>query len=239
MPPDRLLVVDDDPDVRALVSLAAAPAYEVALASTAGEALEQARSFRPDVILLDVMMPGMDGRQTLQALRADDATARIPVVFITAGADRFDGPEYRALGALGVISKPFDPLALTTTLARMCHGTPAEPARAPFAALGGSYAEALPRTIAEMKDLAAGLAAGGWQRPVVESLAVTAHRMAGSAGLYGLDRVGAAASMLSTALRRILEDGRWPPSRPATDVLTLVRAVARAAPRKARRRADS
>ena len=83
--PERVLLVDDDPDVHTLVSLALGErgGYTVEVSGSASEALERARSFQPDLILLDVVMPGTDGRQTLKALRADEATAHIPVIFLS------------------------------------------------------------------------------------------------------------------------------------------------------------
>jgi CheY-like chemotaxis protein len=239
---ERVLLVDDDPDVLAIVSLAltAAPGYEVATAATAREALDQARSFRPDIILLDIMMPGTDGRGTLEALRADEETARIPVVFVTAGADRFDCPEYRALGALGVISKPFDPCLLPATLARLRKGEAVDESYpAPLAALAATYEESLRETLGSMEELAAGVARGGWQRPIVESLRALAHRLEGTAGLYAQSRTSATAGRLAGMLKRILDDDRWPPTRPPGDIVRLVQAVARTAPRRPRRAAPS
>ena len=234
----RVLVVDDDPDVRALVSLTlrALGGYTVETSPSASDALEQARSFAPDLILLDVMMPGMDGRQALKALRADEATAHIPVIFISAGVDRSDAPEYRALGALGVIPKPFDPALLPATLERMCHGQPIEEAHRPdLETLRAAYCTDLPATIGGMEALAARLVAGGWRQPIVESLFERAHRMAGTAGMYGLDTVGRSAGILAAELKRLLEDPRWPPSRPAAEVATLVKALARCVPGRDRR----
>ena len=85
---------------------------EVVLAASGAEGLERAASEQPDVILLDVMMPGMDGPTTLAELRAQPNTSNIPVIFITAKVEKHEVERYLALGAVGVISKPFDPLKL-------------------------------------------------------------------------------------------------------------------------------
>jgi CheY-like chemotaxis protein len=85
----------------------------------AGEnAVERAVAVRPDVILLDVNLDGMDGPATLGALRADDRTAAIPVLFLTANSRPADVARLQALGASGVLAKPFDPLALVSQVSR-------------------------------------------------------------------------------------------------------------------------
>ncbi len=110
----RVLIVDDEPDVRliAQLSLANVGNMEVVEAAGGAEALALAVDHAPDVILLDVSMPGMDGPATLAALRADARTASIPVIFVTAHAMRSETDRFRALGARGVLTKPFDALGL-------------------------------------------------------------------------------------------------------------------------------
>lgn len=112
----RLLYVDDEADIRevASMSLELNSEFEVRTCASGAEALPVAAEWRPELILLDVMMPGMDGPTTFAHLREDPATSGIPVVFITA---RTQGPEierFEALGARGVIAKPFDPMTLAT-----------------------------------------------------------------------------------------------------------------------------
>ncbi len=112
----KVLVVDDEPDIRRVIALSLAhfAGWQVVQAASGEEALALAGAEQPDVVLLDVTMPGMDGRQTLAALRADPRTANIPVVFATARVRPNDVDEWRTLGARGHIAKPFDP----TTIAR-------------------------------------------------------------------------------------------------------------------------
>jgi CheY-like chemotaxis protein len=114
-----VLIVDDDDDIREVGQLALEIGSEwtVLAASSGAEALEKAATVNPDAILLDVMMPGMDGPSTLAALRADAATRHIPVVFLTAKARDSDREQLMTLGAVGVLSKPFDPLELTERVA--------------------------------------------------------------------------------------------------------------------------
>lgn len=110
----KVLYVDDEPDIRevALMALALDPGLETESCEGGREALAKAAAWRPDIILLDVMMPELDGPATLAALRVDPATAAIPVAFITARAQAREIDGFLALGAAGVIAKPFDPLTL-------------------------------------------------------------------------------------------------------------------------------
>ena len=110
----KVLVVDDESDIRrvALLGLKRLGGCEVVEAQSGAEALALASSEAPDVILLDVMMPGQDGPSTLQALQADERTASIPVVFLTAKAMPAEIERLTRLGARGVLTKPFDPRTL-------------------------------------------------------------------------------------------------------------------------------
>jgi two-component system OmpR family response regulator len=113
MPPlalRNILLVDDDPDIRriAALSLDRIGGFHVTLAANAKEALEQVTRSLPDLILLDVSMPDVDGPEILAALRSLPLAARVPVVFLTAGASEPEVLRLLALGALGVIAKPFD-----------------------------------------------------------------------------------------------------------------------------------
>lgn len=119
-----VLLVDDEPDIRRIgeLSLRGVGRLEVLLASSGAEAVELAARAQPDVILLDVMMPGMDGPSTLAALRARPETAQIPVVFVTAKVQRREVDHYRALGAAGVVAKPFDPMTLAADVRRIVEG---------------------------------------------------------------------------------------------------------------------
>lgn len=117
----RILYVEDEPDIQAVAKLALemVGGFEVRLCDNGAQALAAVKDFAPDLILLDVMMPGMDGPGTLQKLRADPATAAIPVIFLTARIQPPDVAHYQAMGALDVIAKPFDPMALPGQVARI------------------------------------------------------------------------------------------------------------------------
>lgn len=115
----RILYVEDEPDIQAVAKLALeiVGGYQVMICGGGQEALDKVGGFAPDLILLDVMMPGMDGPTTLQNLRANPATAMIPVIFLTAKVQPPEVKHYQALGALNVIAKPFDPMALAAQVA--------------------------------------------------------------------------------------------------------------------------
>lgn len=114
----RVLVVDDDPDIIAVTTLAleAIGGYTVKSCQSGQQALQEAPGFQPDLILLDVMMPQMNGPATLAALQVHDLLPPTPTVFMTAKTQQHEIEQYKALGALDVIPKPFNPMTLPTTL---------------------------------------------------------------------------------------------------------------------------
>ncbi len=109
----RILHIEDDPSIQAVTKpLEAIGGYEVLSCSSGAQALEEVEAFAPDFILLDVMMPGMDGPQTLLRLRERIDLERIPVTFMTAKVQPSEIEHLRKLGARDVIVKPFDPMLL-------------------------------------------------------------------------------------------------------------------------------
>lgn len=113
-----VMCVEDDPDLQDVIALALEDVgkLSVTVCGSGEEALAQVATVAPDLILLDVMMPGMDGMATLEALRAMPSAAEIPVVFMTAKVQPDEIAAYRAAGAAGTLSKPFDPLTLADEL---------------------------------------------------------------------------------------------------------------------------
>lgn len=114
----RVLYVEDDPDIRevATMALELMGGLELCVCASGPAALADGPAFAPDLILLDVMMPGMDGPTTLARLRESSALAETPVVFMTAKVQPQEVAALRALGALDVIAKPFDPMLLASRL---------------------------------------------------------------------------------------------------------------------------
>lgn len=115
----KILVIDDDPDIRRIAQLSLRK-VGVVVAASGAEGIEAAAREQPSVILLDMMMPGMDGKETRRLLAAQPATAGIPVIFLTARGT--DPNELMALGAVGVISKPFDVMSLPTQIRTILEG---------------------------------------------------------------------------------------------------------------------
>lgn len=124
---EHILCVDDDPHLLRLVQicLQTVGGFRISTATNGTEAIAAALNEKPDMILLDVMMPDMDGPATLAKLRSDPQTNTIPVVFMTARIRESEIQEYLALGANGVVSKPFDPMTISTeieTIWKRAHG---------------------------------------------------------------------------------------------------------------------
>lgn len=112
----RILYVEDEPDIQtvAKIALEMVGGFEVRICSSGEEALREAEGFDPDMILLDVMMPGLDGPRTLEALRKNPALTNTPVAFMTAKVQPTEVEHYKSLGARDVIAKPFDPMTLAS-----------------------------------------------------------------------------------------------------------------------------
>ena len=115
---DKILYVEDDPDIQAIavMVLESISGFTLIACSSGNDAVTKAAAFNPDLVLLDVMMPGMDGPETLQALRKLPELAKTPVVFMTAKVQPQEVQGYLELGAVAVIAKPFDPMTLADQL---------------------------------------------------------------------------------------------------------------------------
>lgn len=118
---NKILYVEDEYDIQTIAKIALGDigGFTLETCSSGAEAIEKAKSFTPDLILLDVMMPNMDGPQTLQELRKIPNTASTPVIFMTAKVQAKEVEYYKSLGAVDVISKPFDPMALAETIKKI------------------------------------------------------------------------------------------------------------------------
>ncbi len=115
----RILIIDDEEDIRdvAALSLETVAGWDVVVASSGAQGLARAIEHQPDAILLDVMMPGMDGPTTFRELRNNPATAKIPVLLLTAKVQASDQRRFADLGVEAILFKPFDPLTLSTQIA--------------------------------------------------------------------------------------------------------------------------
>jgi CheY-like chemotaxis protein len=121
MPP-TVLVCDDEAVLRALISAALGSDYEVVEARDGDQALEQASAHRPDLIILDMMMPGRSGLDILPQLRADPHLSTTPVVMLTARTQEADREAAAAAGADRFLAKPFSPLELSRVVAELLDG---------------------------------------------------------------------------------------------------------------------
>ena len=115
----RILIIDDEDDIRevAALSLESVAGWSVLTACSGAEGILAAQVEQPDAILMDVMMPGMDGPTTFRLMQQDPAIAKIPVLLLTAKVQGVDQRRFAGLGVAGVLFKPFDPLTLATQIA--------------------------------------------------------------------------------------------------------------------------
>jgi CheY-like chemotaxis protein len=118
--PIRLLCADDEDDIRTILRLALSldADLDVHFVASGAEALAQARAGQFDAIVLDGMMPGLDGYETCRRLKEDPTTAQIPVIFLTAKTQREETQRALTLGAIACLTKPFDPLTIAGELRR-------------------------------------------------------------------------------------------------------------------------
>ena len=195
----HVLFADDDADIRNIVALSLQrdPFFVVRGCASGGEALATAAEWRPDLTLLDVRMPGMDGPTVLTRLRADRHTAAIPVVFVTACPGTQECANLKALGAAGVIPKPFDPNGLATELRRF---VPVE------GALAGARASFLLRLDADAFALSL---CREWvsdcaPKAVLVRIREIAHALAGAGGIYGFAGISCESAALSDAAEKSL-----------------------------------
>lgn len=114
----KILYVEDEPDIQAVakIALEAVGGFELQVCSGGQEAIEAGPGFAPDLFLLDVMMPGMDGPTTLSKLQSLPGLENVPAIFMTAKVQPQEIAHFKSLGAIEVIAKPFDPMTLAQTV---------------------------------------------------------------------------------------------------------------------------
>jgi two-component system OmpR family response regulator len=190
----RILHVDDEPDIREIVemSLGLNADFEVRACSNGADAVAAAAEWSPFLILLDVMMPGMDGPTTLAHLRNDPRTADIPVLFMTACAQARELQQFVAMGAQGVISKPFDPMTLAFSVRSHLQAIRLDSLRAVFVRRAKSDAAVLASCRSSLGQDAGPAAAS--------RIKEIAHGLAGAAGLFGFDQISSDAAALEEAV---------------------------------------
>lgn len=251
----RILYIEDEPDIQRVVKLAleALGGFTVELCSSGAEALRRAPDLAPDLILLDVMMPEMDGPTALRLLRQIPALAQTPVIFMTAKVQPDEIAHFKAMGALAVIAKPFDPMTLVETVRNAWNGIAAKPDAGGssfaerMAALGAQFRAELPRRLAELEARWAELERLWQQRalapdsvpedvPALAELHRGAHNLAGSGTTFGYEALTVQArqvdNLLKTLARRQvgLTAGFWSELTRAQTALLQALQVALAAP---------
>jgi CheY-like chemotaxis protein len=189
----RILHVDDEADIREVVeiSLGFDPGFVTQSCGSGQEALAVALDWLPDIILLDVMMPMMDGPATLLRLRENEQTATIPVVFMTARAQTRELDRFRALGAVGVIPKPFDPMTLAASV-RSFIPLPDDP----FDELRSAFLQRVQKDANALTSLRLALHDGSSATDALSGIKHIAHGLAGAGGIFGFAEISDAAAAL-------------------------------------------
>jgi CheY-like chemotaxis protein len=192
----RVLHVDDEPDIREVVeiSLGLDPAFVTRGCSSGKEALTVAADWQPDIILLDVMMPVMDGAATLTRLRESAVTAQIPVIFMTARAQAREVDRFRSLGAVGVIPKPFDPMTLAASVRSYV-----QPVPDPMDDLRAGFLLRVKRDAAALSKDRQMLKVGNRLPGTLDRIKRIAHGLSGAGGIYGYGEISDAAAALEDA----------------------------------------
>jgi two-component system OmpR family response regulator len=193
----RVLHVDDEPDIREVVelSLGLDPDFAVRSCCSGREGLAAAAEWEPDIILLDVMMPVLDGPATLAQLRQNAETARFPVVFMTARSQAREADRFRSLGAVGVIAKPFDPLTLAASLRKYV-----QPSSDPLAHLQVEFMLRVKKDVAALIQDRSGLRREKRPTDTLDRIKRIAHALSGAGGIYGHAELGDAAAQLEDAV---------------------------------------
>ena len=201
----RVLHVDDEPDIREVVemSLGLDPEFTIKSCASGADALSASDAWPPDLILLDVMMPVMDGPTTLKHLRERPETTHTPVVFMTARAQAREIELFVSLGAVGVIPKPFDPMTLAQSVKAYVR-----PSKASLAALRSGFLQRASSDAAALAPYRAALAPDGHSLPAVEQVKSIAHGLAGAGGIFGFPAISEKSAALARAADAMLEGHR-------------------------------
>jgi CheY-like chemotaxis protein len=192
----RVLHVDDEPDIREVVemSLGLDPDFTIRSCASGADALSATDAWPPDLILLDVMMPVMDGPTTLRHLRERPRTTHTPVVFMTARAQTREIEMFVSLGAVGVIPKPFDPMTLAQSVKSFVR-----PSKASLAAMRSGFLQRAQSDAAALGPYRAALAPDGHSIPAVKQVKAIAHGLAGAGGIFGFPAISEKADTLARA----------------------------------------
>ena len=200
----RVLHVEDEPDIREVVqiSLGLDSDFETRSCASGQEAIAFVVNWVPDIILLDVMMPFMDGPATLAHLRAGATTATIPVVFMTARAQTREIEHFRSLGASGVIPKPFDPLTLAAAVRAFVPS-----AMNKLDKLRNAFLQRMNDNAAVLVKHRSTLMAGEAPTTALTEMNDIAHSLAGAAGIFGYEEISNLAGKLEESTAKLNGSG--------------------------------
>jgi CheY-like chemotaxis protein len=219
--PFRILHIDDDSDIREIVALSLSldPSLTIVSCADGASALATAAEWAPDLILCDVMMPGMDGPAMLARLRENPSTAKTPVVFMTARAGSNEIEYLTSIGAAAVFTKPFDPMLLADKVRAQLHSVKSDALHYDFAARMKSDAAELKRYRKMLfDDPDSVLLPQGFQSCV--------HKLSGAAGVFNFQAVSLAASDLEASIAE-RRTGRGTPGTVEANLNTLLACIER------------
>ena len=204
-----VIYVDDDPDISEIVktTLCMMAGLRVSTAASGERAIDLALEVLPDLVLMDIMMPGLDGPSTLNRMRENRALAHIPVVFMTAKLLPAEVAHFLRLGAIGVIGKPFDPLTLCDELFALWTKAGLErdvaPARtessppqirAKIASLTDTFLERTAGDVVRLEEMIARIRHG--ERSLLPEVERLAHRIHGAGHMFGFPQVSASGAAI-------------------------------------------
>ena len=227
----KILYVEDEADIQevARAALERAGGFVVEVCGSGDEAIRVAPGFAPDLILLDVVMPHMDGPTTFQELRKDSRLAETPIIFMTGRVQEHEIAHYMELGALDVISKPIDPMALPDTVRSIWSRNAATNSNigleAELDALRDQFVEGLPERLSAIKEEWRNVEAADWSGDALMPLFRAAHRLAGAGATFGFLEVGEEARRLADEVLTYLEGARRKSNDCAARIAPMVAAV--------------
>ena len=207
----NILYVDDEPDIRMIVEYALEdePDINLAICSSGQEALDKIPGFEPDLVLLDVMMPGMDGPTTLKGLRTIPQTKSTPVIFITAKVQPHEVEQFIALGAIAVIAKPFEPTQLAAQIRRHLPSTSKPPKQDPkrnkLELLREVYRQELPARLEAIQENWKLVQTNNDTGDICKELHRQLHSLTGSGHSFGYTKLGDAARVIEHILVKLLD----------------------------------
>jgi CheY-like chemotaxis protein len=215
-----ILYVDDEPDIREIVKIALGLTQSVAVhtAESGEQALTLARSLLPDLVILDVMMPGLDGPGTLSRMRKDPVISPIPVIFMTAKAMPKEVALLHQMGAAGVIGKPFDPMQLGVQVISLWRGRlddPVDPGesadqsamRRQVTQFGERFLQRTRNETERLRNLIGRIRPG--DATVIAELERIAHRIHGSGSTFGFAALSECAEEIEQLIKGLKVRNTW------------------------------